>query len=161
MTRQQASSKKEFRLTSPDVKPKKPPVQKSPTVLGSDTARRVTLLLPVPLNRLFDYALPETVTELVAGQYVSVTLGSRHIIGVVMDEADLTDIPPPAQGLKYIDNIYDMPPMSAALRKFLLWMANYTMAPMGSVLRLALSVPQALESPRPDYFVAAHDLLLP
>ena len=52
------------------------------------------------------------------------------------------------QGLKYIDKIYDVPPMSEALREFLPWMANYTMAAMGAVLRLAISVPQAIESPR-------------
>ncbi|MCX8507158.1 MAG: primosomal protein N' [Alphaproteobacteria bacterium] len=135
-------------MTSPDVKPKKPPLQKSAPARDAETARRVTLLLPVPLNRLFDYALNQNDPEPVAGQYVSASLGSRQMIGVVMEKSDQSATDTATQGLKYIDKIYDLPPMSAPLRKFILWMTNYTMSPMGAVLRLAISVPQAIESPR-------------
>src|SRR5690606_34396210 len=41
------------------------------------------------------------------------------------------------------------PPLPAVSRRFIDWVAGYTMAPPGAVLRMAMSVPAALELPRP------------
>ena len=40
-----------------------------------------------------------------------------------------------------------VPPMTGSLRRFVDWVAAYTMAPPGAVLRMAMSVPSALDPP--------------
>ena len=41
-------------------------------------------------------------------------------------------------------------PMADALRRFVDWVAAYTLAPPGAVLRMAMSVPSALEAPKTE-----------
>ena len=40
--------------------------------------------------------------------------------------------------------------MADALRRFVDWVAAYTLAPPGAVLRMAMSVPSALEAPKTE-----------
>ncbi|MDI9348466.1 MAG: primosomal protein N' [Candidatus Symbiobacter sp.] len=166
MKRQQASSKKTFTLTAPQAGKSSPATKSSRP--ASDTAppdwRLVRVMLPVPLNTVFDYAVPPEMDAPEPGQYVLVPLGSRQVIGVSLaateaEAAGFKDainppspLPPEAAAqprLKKIEKIFDMPPMTASLRQFITWMADYTLAPLGAVLRLALSVPAAIEPPRP------------
>src|SRR5579863_9687449 len=49
-----------------------------------DAARRVSVLLPLPLDGAYDYSVPDGVT-VAAGDFVAVPLGSREVIGVVWD----------------------------------------------------------------------------
>src|SRR6202007_3201306 len=55
----------------------------------------------------------------------------------------------PAERLKPIFEILPTPPLQPELRHFVERVAGYTMAPLGSVLRMAMSVPEALQPPRP------------
>src|ERR687890_390907 len=41
-------------------------------------------------------------------------------------------------------------PMADALRRFVDWVSAYTLAPPGAVLRMAMSVPSALEAPKTE-----------
>jgi len=111
----------------------------------SAVANRVSVLLPLPLGGAYDYRLPEEVA-LAPGDFVVVPLGSREVIGVVWD-SELGEIADAK--LKPIVEKLDAPPLSAELRRFIEWVAQYTMTPLGAVLRMAMSVPEALQPPRP------------
>ena len=51
----------------------------------------------------------------------------------------------PTSGLRSVEATVDLPPLSEALRRLIERIARETLAPPGSVLRLALSVPAAME----------------
>jgi primosomal protein N' (replication factor Y) len=105
-------------------------------------ARRV--LVPYPVVQAYDYVLPQGL-EAQDGEYVCVPLGKREIPGVVWGEAEGTVAP---EKLKAVISSYGLPPMPEAQRKFIDWVAGYTMNPKGSVLKMSLSVPGALEKPK-------------
>lgn len=101
------------------------------------------VLTPYPIDKAYDYALPDGIDGQ-AGAYVCVPLGTRQIPAVVWGNG-AGDVKP--EKIKPILSNYDLPPMPDVHRKFLDWVAAYTMAPKGSVLKLTLSVPKALEPP--------------
>ncbi len=105
------------------------------------------VLLPLPLGRPYDYIAPPGLT-LAPGAVVRVPLGARETIGVVWDPAPGARAVP-ASKLKPVLARLEVPPLDHGQRRFVDWVANYTMAPRGAVLRMALSVPAALEPPRP------------
>ncbi len=104
---------------------------------------RVAVLLPLPLAGAYDYRVgPDSVA---AGDVVAVPLGKREVTGVVWG---------PGRGglddgrLKAILRRFDCPSLPAATRAFVDWVAAYTLAPPGAVLKMAISVPAALEPGR-------------
>jgi primosomal protein N' (replication factor Y) (superfamily II helicase) len=115
-------------------------------------ADRVRVLLPVPLPSTLDYRLPEGFVSPPPGSFVRVPLGQRTLAGIVWDGGG-DDLP--AERLKPIFEILPTPPLQPELRRFVERVAGYTMAPLGSVLRMAMSVPEALQPPRPRRFCAA------
>ena len=50
--------------------------------------------------------------------------------------------------LREISMLIDLPPMPEDLRLFVDWVAAYTLSRLGSVLRMTMSVPRALEPPK-------------
>ncbi len=109
-------------------------------------AQRLPVLLPLPLDRPYDYLAPPDLA-LAPGAAVRVSLGGRESIGVVWDrEPGGRQVP--AAKLKTVLARFDVPPLSGDQRRFIDWVAKYTMAPRGAVLRMALSVPAALDPPR-------------
>lgn len=104
-----------------------------------------SVLVPFPVDKAYDYAEPGD-AALQTGAYVTVPLGSRMVSAVVWGEGEGSVDP---AKLKAITSNYDLPPLPDVHRKFLDWVAQYTMAPLGSVLKLTLSVPGALEPPAP------------
>lgn len=109
-----------------------------------DPVRKVSVLVPFPVDKAYTYALPEG-TDVHPGDYVVVPLGGREVPGVVWD--DDADKVPPAK-LKAAVYKYEFPSMPPVERKFIDWLAQYTMTPRGAVLKMALSVPGALEPPK-------------
>ena len=106
---------------------------------------RLRVLLPLPLAGAYDYRVPEGMPVPPVGSFVAVPLGNRDSIGVVWDgEAD-PDLP--ARRLRDIEGAVDVPPMTESLRRFVEWVAAYTLSPPGAVLRMAMSAPAALEPP--------------
>jgi len=109
----------------------------------------VAVLLPLPLAGTYDYAVPAgLVPQGLApqpGDVVAVPLGKRELLGVVWGPAE--GIAP--DRLKPIRALVAAAAVPAASRRFVDWVANYTLAPPGAVLRMALSVPSALEAERP------------
>ncbi|WP_456306900.1 primosomal protein N' family DNA-binding protein, partial [Neoroseomonas oryzicola] len=110
-------------------------------------APRVRVLLPLPLGNAYDYRVPEGLA-LTPGAFVVVPLGGRETIGVVWDGE-----PDPGLSenrLRNVQAVLDAPPMTAVLRRFVDWVAAYTLSPPGAVLRMAMSAPSALEPPAPQ-----------
>jgi primosomal protein N' (replication factor Y) len=106
----------------------------------------VSVLLPLPLGEAYDYGVPQDLA-VSPGDFVVVPLGKRETIGVVwgpgggeVDSAKLRDIA----------GVMPAPPMRETTRRFVEWVASYTVSPPGSVLRMAMSAPSALEAPRTE-----------
>jgi primosomal protein N' (replication factor Y) len=112
--------------------------------------RTVPVLVPLPLDTPFDYAAD---LELHAGDYVEVPFGPRQVIGVVWEAAP--DRPVASERLKPIRRRLDAPPMPRPLRQLIDHLARVTLHPLGSALKLALSVPAALEPPAPKLGLVA------
>ncbi len=113
---------------------------------------RVRVLLPLPLAGAYDYRVPEKLPIRI-GEFVTVPLNQREIFGVVWDaEHDpVGEAPPvPDRRLRPILRAMPVPPMTGSLRRFIDWVAAYTLSPPGAVLRMAMSVPAALEAPTPQ-----------
>src|SRR5215467_6375758 len=85
----------------------------------SELARRVSVLLPLPLGGAYDYRLPDDMT-LAPGDFVVVPLGTREIIGVVWD-AELGEVADAK--LKRVAEKLSAPPLPEELRRFVEWVA--------------------------------------
>jgi primosomal protein N' (replication factor Y) (superfamily II helicase) len=115
-----------------------------PVAMSSDSAQFADVLLPLALNAAYSYRVPPNMM-LVEGSYVEVPLGPRSLIGVVWGLR-----PAVATNMKMRDvtQVFDMPPMTQAHRKFVDWLAAYYLEPVGNVLRMVLRVPSAFEGAR-------------
>jgi primosomal protein N' (replication factor Y) len=103
------------------------------------------VLLPLPLSGAYDYGIPPD-WNLSPGDFVVAPLGNRKLAGVVWGAASGEVA---ATKLKHLAQRLGVPPLAAELRRFIDWVANYTLASPGAVLRMAMSVPDALDPPRP------------
>jgi primosomal protein N' (replication factor Y) len=106
---------------------------------------QVRVLLPMPVGDGYDYAVPEEMT-IAAGDFVEVPLGRRHLVGVVWGQGTAALA---AEKIKLIRARLATEPMKPVMRKLVDWVARYTLTPPGAVLRMAMSVPDALLPPRP------------
>ncbi len=116
--------------------------------IESDTAApsgRVPVLLPYPFAGPFDYALPAGMAA-EPGHMVLVPLNRRQEVGVVWDAPAGPSVP--AARLKPVTARLDAPAMPAPLRRFIDWVAAYTLAAPGEVLAMALRI-NALAPPVP------------
>src|SRR4051794_34761355 len=109
---------------------------------------RVRVLLPLPLPQPLDYLAAEGAAAPLPGSFVRVGLGSRQLVGVVWDGED-EDAAVPRERLKPIGEILPAPPLPPELRRFVERVAAYTLAAPGAVLRMTMSVEEALLPPRP------------
>ena len=108
----------------------------------------INVLLPLPLGRAYTYAIPDNLLAeipLEYGDFVSVPLGSRELYGVVW-EGKVGDISP--EKIKYIISRINIPPMPKSTRRFVEWVSKYNMASIGLVLKMLMSVPDALNPPK-------------
>ncbi len=120
--------------------------------LDIDATRRVRVLLPLPLAGAYDYLAAENL-RLRPGDFVQAPLGRRSVIGVVWDAAaaDSDEAKPPPDRLRGVESRLDAPALATPIRRFVDWVANYTLTPPGAVLRMAMSVSAALDPPRPIF----------
>ena len=103
--------------------------------------RTVDVLVPVALDKLYSYRVPEGVA-LSPGDIVAVPLGATEYTGVVWDEG--TARPGLDNRLKDVEEKLDLPPLKPELRTFVDWVSNYTLASRGMVLRMALRMGEHL-----------------
>src|ERR1700691_3570530 len=98
--------------------------------------RVVDVLVPVALDRAYSYRVPEALA-LSPGDIVSVPLGAREATAVVWAE-NAKPNPRLDNRLKDVEEKLDLPPLKDELRDFVDWVANYTVASRGMVLRMCL-----------------------
>ncbi len=106
----------------------------------------VSVLVPYPVDKAYDYVVPDGL-HVQAGDYVCVPLGNREIPGVVWGEA-AGDVD--RAKLKPVISKYNIEAMPSQHRKFIDWVAGYTLSMKGSVLKMALSAPAGLHPPKPS-----------
>jgi primosomal protein N' (replication factor Y) (superfamily II helicase) len=107
------------------------------------TRARVLLLNPA-LGPL-DYRVPHGM-NVEPGSIVLAPLGPRQMVGVVWEEDRMpSDAEVGDNRLRNLVQVYDLPPIGAALRRLVEWTANYYLSPPAAVLRMALSSAAALE----------------
>ncbi|MGO4871701.1 MAG: primosomal protein N' [Roseiarcus sp.] len=109
----------------------------------------VDVLVPVAVDTAYSYRAPSD-GALEPGAFVGVPLGARHATGVVWALRDGS-----GDNLKSIAAIRDWPPLKSPMRDFIDWVARWTLAPRGMVLRMAIRAHEVIEPPAPkDGFVA-------
>lgn len=106
----------------------------------------VRVLLPLPLADAYDYSVPDDM-QVAPGHFVVVPLGKRETVGVVWSDGSGEVAP---EKLRDILEVLPALPMAEPLRRFVDWVSAYTLSPPGAVLRMAMSVPSALEAPRTE-----------
>jgi primosomal protein N' (replication factor Y) len=111
-----------------------------------ESDRTISILLPLAVDKPYTYRVPVGM-ELAPGDIVRVPLGPREMIGAVWD--DPVDASVGHNRLRPVAHRYDAPPLDETIRKFVDWVANYTLTARGMVLRMVLRAPQALE-PEPE-----------
>ncbi|MDP8918704.1 MAG: primosomal protein N' [Pseudomonadota bacterium] len=101
------------------------------------TSRIADVLIPLALDTAYSYAVPDDL-GLEEGDVVQVPLANREVAGVVWGMRE-------GQGgnLKKVTGVIDAPNLSPKMRKFLDWIAWYTLAPKGSALAMGLKIPDA------------------
>ena len=118
----------------------------APAGTGTTTGEAtVSVMLPTPVVGPYDYTVPDHLT-LAPGDYVQVPLGRREITGVVWGPG--TGDVDPAKLRPVIERL-GAEPMPDELRRFVDWVAAYTLSTPGSVLRMAMRSTETLEPPRP------------
>ena len=103
------------------------------------------LVLNAALGPL-DYKVPEGM-DVAAGSVVECPLGPRTVIGIVWEAERLAGTEVPAEKLRPLRDVLPVPPLSAALRRLIEWTADYYVASLASVARMALSSGGALKGP--------------
>ncbi len=109
-----------------------------------DRAR--VILLNAALGPL-DYRVPKGMA-VEPGSVVLAPLGPRQVTGVVWDPERLDSEEVGDNRLRPLLHAYDLPPLGAPLRRLVEWTADYYLAPLGAVLRMALPSTNALEGAR-------------
>lgn len=100
--------------------------------------------MPVALEQTYDYLLPEDGTP-APGSFVLVPFGPQTRIGVVWDSPRGEQKPVKPEKLKAIDSVMDVPALPEISLRFAEWIAKYTLAPLGMVLRMMMSAQTAFE----------------
>ncbi len=110
--------------------------------------KTVSVLVPVAVAAPYTYRAP---ADLEVGSIVEVPLGTRNTVGVIWD-----DPPDPEIGhnrLRPIEGVFEAPPLSPEIRKFVDWVADYTLTSRGMVLRMVLRSTGALAPEEPTAMV--------
>jgi len=119
-------------------------------------ARPVRVMLPLPLPEPLDYLTPDGATAPEPGSFVRVSLGTRRVIGVVWDGAGEESAASIAvERMKPILDILPTPKLRPELLRFVERVAAYTLSAPGAVLRMTMSVEEALLPPPPRLVCAA------
>ncbi|MBM3607642.1 MAG: primosomal protein N' [Alphaproteobacteria bacterium] len=121
---------------------------------GSGSGERIAeVLVPVAVDMTYSYRIPAGI-DLAAGDFVEVPLGTRETTGVVWEVRSS----PAAANLKTVKAKFERPALAEPLRRFADWIANYTLAPRGMVLRMAARAPDHAGPERPRIGVRLPDI---
>lgn len=121
-----------------------PPAAAGPTV---------PVLMPVALDQTYDYVVPAGF-EAAPGSFVLVPFGPQTRIGIVWDEAKGEQKPVDPKKLKALAAALEVPPLPLISLRFAEWVAKYTLAPLGMVVRMMMSAQEAFEPAKPRFGVS-------
>ena len=119
---------------------------------------RVRLLVFNPVLSVLDYRLPAGMaTEF--GSVVIAPLGPRQVLGIVWEAEQLGGEDAPEAKLRPILEVLPVPPLAAPLRRLIEWCADYYVAPMNAVARMALGSMAALRGggTATEYRLSGHE----
>lgn len=105
------------------------------------------MLLPIPADRPYSYSVSQEL-NLLPGDFVQVPLGPRKVAAVIWDSPPEKDKIDPAK-LRAVEHRFECPPLTEEMRRFVDWVADYTISPPGMVLRSLLRAPGALDPELP------------
>ncbi len=111
----------------------------------SSSSDVVPVLVPMPAERAYSYAVPEGMT-VEPGSIVQVPLGPRQVAGIVWD-GEGGDVDP--KKLRPITLAFDCPKVSTDIRRFVDWVSAYTLSAPGMVARMVLRAPAAFDPEPP------------
>lgn len=118
--------------------------------------RTVPVLVPTPAETPYSYTVPEGMT-VEPGSIVQVPLGPRMVPGVVWDDGgEQNDVDP--MKLRDIEQAFDCPKLTQDMRRFVDWVARYTLSPPGMVARMVLRAPAAFDPEPPTPGLRLTDL---
>ena len=109
------------------------------------TSAIVDVLIPVAVDVAYSYRVPDGL-DVQPGDFVAVPLGPRETVGVVWSREEVGA--GRGANLKAVIGKADLPPLPEPLRRFLDWLARWTLTPRGMVLRMATRAP-AYAGPEP------------
>ncbi len=109
--------------------------------------QRISVLFPLALG-CYDYFCD---TQPAVGSFVLAPLGKKKQMGVVWNKAGEKEIP--AEKIKQIEALLPLPPLTPQNIDFINWVAGYTMAPLGAVLKMALHSELEKVSKKPLVFL--------
>ena len=102
----------------------------------------ISVLLPLPFDRTFTY-LATSDLNLKIGDFVKVPFGNKFFFGVVWRKSKSQF---PKEKMKNIIIKFDHPGITEKMIDFIEWVAGYTVSPRGLVLKMCMSVPEALST---------------
>lgn len=106
-------------------------------------SRSVPVMVPLPVEGPYSYSVPDGMAVF-AGSIVQVPVGPRKVIGIVWpDDGGSSTVDP--KKLRSIERVFDCPPVSDDMLKFIGWVAAYTLTPPGLIARMTVRVPAALD----------------
>ena len=108
----------------------------------SKSGQTVPVMTPTPAPGPYTYAVAPGTDAPPAGAIVAVPLGPRLVPAIVWDGPAG---PVEARKLRAIEQVFDCPPVAAPMRRFIEWLADYTLSPPGMVARMALRAPAAFD----------------
>lgn len=111
----------------------------------SELGDTVAVMVGVAVEGPYTYRVPQGMA-VERGSVVVVPLGPRRVLGVVWGAPrDMVS----HNRLREIEHVYEVPPLSDELLKLVDWVARYTLAAPGMVLRSVLRSAEALEPEKP------------
>lgn len=102
----------------------------------------VGVLLPLPLNTVFDYQAPDNIS---LGAVVSVPFGKEKLVGCVWKIGKSCSLE--ETQIKHITQVFPYT-LSAKIVEFVNWVAQYNLAFSGLVLKMVLSAKGAFDDPK-------------
>lgn len=110
--------------------------------------------MPLALPAPYDYLVPKG-DHVEPGAFVVVPLGPVKYLAAVWRRPEGDEAPSiPRKKLREILEIFDdVPKLPKVSMDFAEWVANYTLAPLGMVLRMMMSAGSAFQPPAPRYGV--------
>jgi len=107
--------------------------------------KTVSILPATGIDRCYTYAVVQDVVPAI-GSYVRISLGRQEAVGVIWD--DVVDHDIPVKKLKDVTEIFDVPPLSDSMRRYIEKIAQWTMSPRGLILKMVVPSVKLLETPK-------------